>query len=150
MIQEGYSFAKSDMTYTLDDYIASKSNDVMSYFNTSFLQRRGNIVYSVYNVASDYIDELRSDYCVEVELSDNELAKYKYKPKLLCYDLYGNTELAFIILFINDMYSATQFKKKKLKLPTVDMMNDLSQQIVNSNRVPMQTYNSKNNTRVAN
>ena len=52
--------------------------------------------------------------------------KYEYKPKLLCYDVYGYKELYFIILVINEMISVKDFRKKKIKMLYTEDMNNLS------------------------
>lgn len=139
-----YEYQKPQNTYTLDQYIACQSDTIMCYANSSFIDKLGNIKQPAYNVVSDYIEELRSDdYCVSVELTDEQLTKYKYRPKLLCYDLYGNGELHFIILLMNDMYSVKQFSKKKLLLPTKDMMKEIASKILNANRDAISFYNKK-------
>lgn len=146
MAAVSYEYQKPQNTYTIEQYINCQSDTLMCYYNSSFVDKVGNVTYSSHNVVSDYLDELRSDnYCVLVELSDEQLAKYIYRPKLLCYDIYGNTELHFIILLINDMYSCKQFTKKKLLMPTQDMMKEIANKILNSNRAAIQTY-AKNNT----
>lgn len=145
MAAVSYEYQKPQNTYTIEQYINCQSDTLMCYYNSSFVDKVGNVTYSSHNVVSDYLDELRSDnYCVLVELSDEQLAKYMYRPKLLCYDIYGNTELHFIILLINDMYSCKQFTKKKLLMPTQDMMKEIANKILNSNRAAIQTY-AKNN-----
>jgi hypothetical protein len=68
-----YDYQKPQNTYTLDQYIACQSDSIACYKNLSFIDRSGHIDYSTWNVASDYVDELR-DLCVSVELSDEELA----------------------------------------------------------------------------
>jgi hypothetical protein len=141
-----YEYQKPQNTYTLDQYIACKSDTLMCYANTSFNDylNDGDLCQTSYNVVSDYIDELRDDeYCLSVELTDEQLTKYKYRPKLLCYDIYGNTELYFIILLINDMYSTKQFTKKKLLMPTAESMKLISSRIINANRTAMEVYNKK-------
>lgn len=140
----GYEYINPATSTTIDRYINCKSDTAMCHFNTSFVNLDGNIMYSVYNIVSDYLDELRSNYCSEVTLSKEEMSKYKYRPKLLCYDRYGNTELAFIILLINDMHNAKQFTKKNLLLPSADQMKDLCNRILNANRDAILEYNQSN------
>jgi hypothetical protein len=95
-------------------------------------------------VASDYIDELRNDYCVNVELSDDELARYKYRPKLLAYDIYGSQEIYFLILILNDICSTKEFTFSKLKLPTKNNMTEICKILMNQNRSDIQIYNEAN------
>ena len=77
-----YEYKKSHLTDTLDQYIACQSDTSFYYNNLSFIDRNGNIDYNTYNVVRDYIDELRDEYCKIVILTDEQVFKYKYKPKL--------------------------------------------------------------------
>ena len=140
-----YDYQKAYNTYTLDQYIACQSDTAVCYANLSFSDIRDNIKYASYNVVSDYIDELRDEYCVTVTLSDEEADTYKYKPKLLCHNLYGNGELAFLILFINDMCSIKDFTKHKLLLPRKNTMIQLVKYLYNANKQSIDRYNAKNN-----
>ena len=139
-----YDYQKPDLTYTLDQFIACQSDTNFCYNNLSFIDQIDNIKYNIYNVASDYIDEIISNYCVDVELSDEQLSKYMYRPKLLCYDIYGSQELYYLILIINDICSVKDFTKKKIKLPTKINMSTICKSIMNSNRSDIQKYNSEN------
>ena len=138
-----YEYKKSHLTDTLDQYIACQSDTSFCYNNLSFIDRNGNIDYNTYNVVRDYIDELRDEYCKTVILTDEQVFKYKYKPKLLCFDIYGNGELAFLILLINDMYNAKQFTKNKLLMPTKAVMAEITKYIYNSNKNSIADYNDK-------
>ena len=95
-------------------------------------------------MASDYINEIRNEYCASVELTDEQLTKYKYRPKLLCYDIYGVQELYYLILIINDMCSVKDFTKKKLIMPTKNNMSILTKAIMNTNRSDILKYNEAN------
>lgn len=139
-----YDYQKPEETYTLDQFIACQSDTVFCYNNTSFIDQIDNIKYNVYNVASDYIDELRHDYCVNVQLSDDQAARYKYRPKLLAYDIYGIQELYFLLLIINDICSIKEFTMKRLRLPMKEDMKDITKNILNSNRKDIIIYNDAN------
>lgn len=139
-----YDYQKPEYTYTLDQFISCQSDSNFCYNNLSFIDQIDNIKYNTYNVVSDYIDELVEQYCVDVELTDDQLAKYKYRPKLLAYDVYGAQELYYVILLINDMCSIKEFVKHRLKLPTKNNMVELCKSIMNSNRRDIQKYNADN------
>ena len=143
-VNYGYSYQNPYTTPTIEGYINCKSSSNMNHFNSSFINLEDNIKYSVYNVVSDYIDEIRDEYCMEIELTNDQMSRYKYRPKLLCYDVYGSTELAFIILLINNMYSAKQFTKNKLYLPTKTNMNIICSSIMNANKEAINDYNTSN------
>ncbi len=144
IIEYTYDYQKPELTYTLDQFIACQSDTNFCYNNLSFIDQIDNIKYNIYNVASDYIDEIISEYCVMVELSDEQMAQYKYRPKLLCYDVYGAQELYYLILIINDICSVKDFTKKKIKLPTKSNMTVVCKAIMNANRSDIQIYNSAN------
>ena len=144
MASTSYEYQKPQYTYTLDQYIACQSDSNVCYNNLSFIDRINNIRYNTHNVTSDYIDELREEYCVRVALSDAQFEIYKYRPKLLCYDIYGNTELAFIILIINDICSTKEFTKKVLLMPKRATMTQITKSLMNSNKEAIKIYNSKN------
>lgn len=141
MINISYDYQKPQNTYTIDQYIACQSNNTMCYHNLSFVDTYNNFKYDTYNVLTDYIDEIRNEYCLKVLLNDKQMEKYKYRPKLLCYDVYGNGELAFIILLVNDMSSIKEFKKKSLLMPTKEQMSNLTKYLFNANLSAIQLYN---------
>lgn len=146
----GYLYQKPYDTYTIDQFIACQSDEEVCYNNLSFIDTvhypdiGTEMHYNTYNVISDYIDELRDEYSVIVVLSDNELDKYIYRPKLLCHDIYGNGELAFIILSLNDICSTKEFTKNKLLMPRKSVMKEISKYLFNANRMAISKYNNKN------
>lgn len=139
-----YLYQKPYETFTIDQFIACQSDTAICYNNLSFLDfdENSKIKYNTYNVLSDYVDEIIEDSLI-IELNDEQLFKYKYKPKLLCFDIYGNAELAFIILIINDMYSAKDFTKNKLYMPKRTIMNTITKYVYNSNKSVIADYNDK-------
>lgn len=139
-----FNYNRPQYTYTLDQFIDCQSDTVICYNNLSFIDQYDNIKFNTYNVLSDYLDDIREDYCVTVTLNKDQLNKYKYRPKQLCYEIYGNGELAFIILLINDMCSIKQFKKDRLLMPKKENMNLVTKRIYNANVKAISTYNEKN------
>ena len=104
-------------TFTLDQFADSKSSNDISYYSMSLLEKdpSTNIEYDVFNVTSDYMNELKAMSHI-VTLSEEEYYTYRFKPKLLAKYLYGNTELYFIILWLNDMWSVKDFDLRKVRL----------------------------------
>lgn len=137
-----YTYQQPQETFTIDQFISCQSDSAINYNNLSFLDiiNEDNIVFNTYNVLSDYIDEIR-DKCVLITLNEEQMYKYKYRPKLLCYDIYGNSELAFVILVINDMYNAKNFTKNKILMLNKTDMNDIMKYIYNSNKQAISDYN---------
>ncbi len=130
-------------TYTIEQFIESGKGVTISYFNLSFLDKMSNGIWTtVLNVVNDYIPELIAASNL-VELKYKEQEKYFYKPKLLCYDIYGNPELYFIVLLMNDMADVKEFTKSRIRLLKKSYMSMLLTEIFNAERVCMEAYNTK-------
>lgn len=122
---------KSEYTYTIEQFIASNSNITISYEKLSLIEKINSVYMVTYNLLNDYKKEL-DDLAVTVSLSDTDYLRYAYKPKLLAYDIYGSTELYFIILFINNMCNVKEFTNKKIKMLKKDDLNKVLSAIYNS------------------
>lgn len=139
-----YNYQKPQNTYTIDQFIACQSDTSICYNNLSFIDEHDNIKYNTYNVLSNYIDEIRENYCIPIKLDTDQLFKYKYKPKLLCYDIYGSSEVAFIIMIINDMCDVKDFTKEIILMPTKTNMQLITNRLYNANKNDINIYNEKN------
>lgn len=133
-------------TVTIEEFIQSGKGGNTDYFRLSFLNEMQNGTWvSVLNVVNDYIVELRNA-CVNVELSVEQQFTYFYKPKLLCYDIYGDPELYYIILLINDMADVKEFTKPIIKMLKKEHMQTLLGYIYNAERTSIAAYNNKIHT----
>lgn len=131
-------------TTTIEEFIESGKSVSVDYMDLSFLDKVSNGTWvSVLNVVNDYMTELKNA-CVTVELSEAQQWAYFYKPKVLCYDIYGNPELYFVILLLNDMADVKEFTKPKLKMLRKDHMSMLLSYIRNSEAKAIDSYNDKN------
>lgn len=139
-MNSSYSSVKN--TYTIEDFVSSSPSSQLSYYKLSLLEKdkEHHIEYDVYNVLSDYISELK-DMSVSVELTDTEYYTYRFRPKLLADYLYGNGELYFIILWINDMWSVKDFNSRKIKIIKRSSLTDLLSKINSSERSFIDSYN---------
>lgn len=130
-------------TSTIEEFINSGSGITITYYNLSFNDMLSNgTVVSVHNVISDYLDELK-DAAVYVSLNQDQQFKYMYKPKLLCSDLYGNPELYFIILLLNDMADVKEFTKPVIRMLNKTSMSELLTLIYNAEKQAISNYNNK-------
>lgn len=129
-------------TATLDEFVEAGASVTISYDNLALSEHIGNIKYPIYNIVNDYLLELMVT-SVTVELSLDEYNKYKYRPKLLAEYLYGNTEVYFIILLLNNVCNVKDFNFKKLKLLTKEDMKTLLSAIYTSEKDFLDTYNNK-------
>ena len=130
-------------TTNIEQFIKSGEGVTITYFNMSFLDKVSNGSWvTIKNAVSDYMTEL-SNATVNVSLTYDQQLAYFYKPKLLCYDIYGNPELYYIILLLNDMADVKEFTKPVIKMLKKEHMNKLISAIYNAEAWPMESYNDK-------
>ena len=79
-----------------------------------------------HNVLTKYIDLLK-DFIIDYSFTDDNFLTYKYQPRKLSYDLYGTPDLAFSILYINNMVSVTEFTRKNIKVFTGDIVEVINE-----------------------
>ena len=60
------------------------------------------------SIMDRYVQYIR-DYITEIELSQEEMRKYRYNPKRLSFNLYGTTSYWWSIIFANQIHSLTEF-----------------------------------------
>ena len=126
-------------------FIATKPIISTDYSNMSFIEERESIQFAVGNIVTDdYFPELKAK-AVKVYLSDKEIQKYKYRPKMLAYDVYDNTELYYIILRINDLYNAKDFNlsKKYVYLLSKKDLKEFLADLYTFNNTNILAFNSK-------
>ena len=120
-------------TYTVDDFIDMKYIDETTFRRFSILEKLkefGDVEHLDHNLIEDYIELLD---VVEVPLDDEQFKKYKYRPDLLAYDVYGSTQVDYVILMINDMYDPKEFCKKKIYLPYASVLDKFMDTIFSCN-----------------
>lgn len=132
----------SETTTTIQDFINSAPANSISYDSTSFLEKFNNLTMVSYNIFNDYIEEML-DMCVNVTLSDQEYNKYVYRPKLLAYDVYGSTEMYFIIMILNNICNVKEFNFKKIKMLTVEDLEKVVSAVYNSEKYRLDINRSK-------
>lgn len=130
---------KIEQTYTVEDFIQlGKSFDDIQYSRYAILSKavtgvENPIIFAEHNVIYDYEEEFKA-LTLTVEMTEEEFIKYKFKPKLLAFDLYGATELYFTILYINGMYNIKDFNRKTIKLIKKQDMIQLLEMIYNAEK----------------
>lgn len=126
-------------------FIATKPIISTDYSNMSFIEERERIQFAVGNIVTDdYFPELKAK-AVKVYLDDKEIQKYKYRPKLLAYDVYDNTELYYVILRINDLYNVKDFNlsKKYIYLLSKKDLKEFLANLYTFNNTNILAFNSK-------
>lgn len=121
-------------TYTLQDFIDVGKQDEITYRNFSILRYAMQTEFAEQNILDYYLSELKN-LCIKVnKITEEDIARYKYNPDLLAYDVYGSTQLDFIILLCNGIIDPKEFdfKRKYLLLPTSSILNEFLSRIYNS------------------
>lgn len=111
------SISEPQDTYTLDQFIALRDSDKITYVKYSILSRsleHEEMVYTIENVIYNYLDIINK-LKKTVVVSQNEKIKYQYRPKLLSYDIYGSTETYFMILACNGTCNMKDFSLEEMK-----------------------------------
>lgn len=143
------STSKVEETYTVEDFIElGKQIDDIQYSKFAILSKASTdivnpILYAEHNVIYDYEEEFKK-LALEVHMTDAEYEKYRFKPKLLAYDVYGSTEVYFAILFLNGTCNIKDFDRKVIKLLTKQNMIELLEAIYNAEA----NYISSNRTSI--
>lgn len=122
---------KPEETYTVEQFISSAPTNQISYSKLCIYQKINTVYMATHNVLNDYRKEIR-DATVTIKLSDEEYRKYRFRPKLLAYDIYGDTELYFMILFANNICNVKEFDSKKIKMIKYDTLQTILSSIYNS------------------
>lgn len=128
-----------ETTHTINEFIAQKNQDEISFRNFSTFDMINGTEYLIKNVIDDYMDELLS-ICIDVDLTREQYIRYKYSPDLLAYDIYGTTQLDYLIMEINGVIEPRDFNFKKLKLPYASQLSSFLNTVYNSESVYIQ-YN---------
>ena len=105
-------------THTITDFINMKDNDSFTYGTMALYMQSvvdKTVIYSSDNVLYSYLEELRAA-SIEYTFTEDEYIKYKYRPKLLAYDIYGSAELYFVFLAINDTCNIKDFNKRTIRI----------------------------------
>lgn len=124
---------ESTKTVRISDFVNSKDPNELGFhsFDIEDVSMDGTSFMSK-NLIRDYLDDL-DDLYYTLYFSEDELFKYKYRPRLLAHKLYGNPNYYYMILLVNNMCDEKQFDRKAINiLKPADMFNVISA-IYNSN-----------------
>lgn len=113
---------------TLSDLIRYGYTSAYSIQSLSLFYKDNDIIYLDKLVYQKY-DKLIMNMAQNIELTDEEINKYKYSPELLSSDLYGTPNLSHLILYINRC-PAYSFKRKNIKLIQPSYIEKIFQKII--------------------
>lgn len=135
---------KTTDTHTLSEFIdIGNNNHEINYLDITFNENRDGLEFIVKVLLDDYIDNLL-DMTVDVDVSSEEVQKYKYNPKMLSYDLYGSTSFFYVILRLNNLCNIHDFtiSSKKLKLLPKTIMSKVVSLIYSDNKNAIEAFNN--------
>jgi len=121
-------------TYTITDFINEGKSDDLTYANFAVIRNSKLGQYTEINVLDFYLDELKKVSLKIETFSEEEIAKYKYQPDLLAYDIYGSTQLDFIILLLNGIIDPKEFDFSRgyILVPTKTNLYNILEKIKNA------------------
>ena len=115
---------------TISDFKVYLEKSDISYpktFLKTIIKSNGtNIIVNYTSILNKYYDYIAKTLNT-VTFSEDDMIKYKFNPKLVCYDLYGTVELWGLLLKVNNMTSALEFKKNEIKVFTTDIFTILNE-----------------------
>ena len=88
------------------DHESFKSSDC--FMRQIFTIDGKHLAVNAESILSKYQREL-SQYIEKMDLSTTDYIKYRFNPKRFSYDIYGTTELWFLVLYANELYNIGQF-----------------------------------------
>lgn len=131
----------ADLAISVQDFIALRTSDEITYYNYSIVEYL-DVGFDMFvtNLLYDYQDELE-DIALTVSLTPIEQAKYRYKPYLFAFDVYGSTEAKFIIMMLNNIIDPKEFDFEKVKvirygdlITVLNRMQAVNEDYMNNNR----------------
>lgn len=128
--------SRPDQTYTIEGFIEAGKGVTLTYQRLSLVNHIGEkIQFPFKNVFNDYLSDIEnSSLLCLIEISDKEFMRYQYRPKLLSYDVYGTTDLDFVIMGINRIINPKEFNYKKIKMIRKRDLNELLSNIYNAEK----------------
>jgi hypothetical protein len=96
------------------------------------------------NVLDDYIDDFK-ELSETITLTDAQFSKYCQAPKIFCDAMYGNMELDFVIMRLNDICDPRDFNMRTIKILSKSDMTSLLSKVYSANKKFINIYNERNN-----
>lgn len=130
-------------THNYSDFMSAQASiETVSYTDLCFRQKINNVSYVVKNILHDYLPELKR-IAFTIELEEDELSRYNYKPALMSADLYGTTEFYYLILVLNNLYRVRDFVDiNPVRLLKKSDINEYISKIYSTESAAIKTHNS--------
>lgn len=118
-----------DAIHQLDEWIEEGKDLSISHSSLCLKIRDNDVIVPYQSLICRYYYAILP-FTHEITLSDKNYLRYKNNPKLLSQDLYDTPELWSSLLYINNIVSIADFKKKKLRVFSTDIMSKLEELLV--------------------
>lgn len=128
--------------HSLSEVIAKGPHNALSLDNLTMYVKFDDFLVPQMNLLFEKYRGVILESCIKVTLSEEVLAAYMYRPKYLSLKLYGYTDLWHLLLWINNMTTATQFNKSIIYVFDPDGI-DMLEKIINLERQAL--LGNKNN-----
>jgi len=122
---------------TIDQLVSAGKNVILTYNNLAILEKIQYMHLPIDNIIYTYIDELKK-YIIPIKLTEMELVRYKYKPKLLAFDVYGSTDLYFVIMALNGIIDVRDFTMSTVNMFKKEHMNIIMSSIYNAEKISLE------------
>jgi hypothetical protein len=135
------------LAHTLSEFINMQSSDELTYRNFSILEKSHNLEILDHNILNDYLPEIQP-YLLDITFDFEEARRYKYSPDLLAYDIYGSTQLDFVVMFFNGVIDPKEFDFDTVKLLYRSQLKALLDEIYKSELDYLKVTRSDNQLRM--
>lgn len=98
------------------------------------------------SVINKYYSEFRKFFAYIELVNEDEVRKYRNNPKALSKELYGTTEFWWLLLQANEMHSATEFTKRRIRVFTKKALFELCSIILRADKDIIDIYQNEATT----
>lgn len=125
---------QSNAITTVEDFIQEYDVETIR-MDTVFLRQvfwekgmEHKLVVAESALIDKYLEEIEQ-HKTAITLSTTEYYKYRYNPKLMAYDVYGTTELWFLLMEANELYSVIDFDLRVVKAYRTDILQKIDRML---------------------
>lgn len=125
---------QSNAITTIEDFVQEYDVETIR-MDTVFLQQvfwekgmEHKLVVAESALIDKYLEEIEQ-HKTAITLSTTEYYKYRYNPKLMAYDVYGTTELWFLLMAANELYSVIDFDLRVVKAYRTDILQKIDRML---------------------
>lgn len=125
---------QSNAITTVEDFIQEYDVETIR-MDTVFLRQvfwekgmEHKLVVAESALIDKYLEEIEQ-HKTAITLSTTEYYKYRYNPKLMAYDVYGTTELWFLLMAANELYSTIDFDLRVVKAYRTDILQKIDRML---------------------